>query len=191
MIEERELNAAKFWQHFDDVCRVPYQGITDASYEKDCLLALFVWISREMLDLESIPLRRGDNPRAWRQWWSKTMRSLDHALGCESSDQRDEPWANWMFYQQAYKFLEEIFPSFHDEVASFFDYRFVRLVGRETGTHRHLSHFSASLVNALADPRAEFVDVGAYLPSDIKRLSNERGVSGGGPNTLFIAPRSR
>ncbi|MCI0152092.1 ATP-binding protein [Paraburkholderia sediminicola] len=158
VIEERELNAAKFWQYFDDVCRAHHRESTGTSYERDCLLVLFVWFGREMLDFEPIPVSRGDNAPALRQWWSRTMRGLDDALGFEGSGRRDELAENWRFHSQAYELFKKGLPSLRNEVAYFFDYRFVRLAGRETGTHRHLSHFSASLVNALADPRSEFVD---------------------------------
>ncbi|WP_454824460.1 AAA family ATPase [Paraburkholderia xenovorans] len=158
VIEERELNAAKFWQYFDDLCRTHHRESTGTSYERDCLLVLFIWFGREILNFEPIPVGRGDNARALRQWWSRTMRGLDDALGFDGSGRRDELAENWRFHSQAYELFEKGLPSLRHEVAYFFDYRFVRLAGRETGTHRHLSHFSASLVNALADPRSEFVD---------------------------------
>lgn len=158
MIEERELNAAKFWRYFDDACRASYQGSADATYERACLLALFVWGERETLGLEPMPLRSGDTSRRMREWWGTAMRRLDYVLGCEGPDNRGESSAHGGLYLRAVELFEHILPPVRDEIAYVFDFRFARLVERETGTHRHHSHFSASLVNALADPRTELVD---------------------------------
>lgn len=159
MIEERELIAGKFWRFFDTECRSYYQqGNTDLSYERTSLMVLFVWAQRKALKLPPIPLRSSDSPDPLQRWWSSAMRRLREMLGGEDSEEWEVPSVNWKFCRQAFELLREVFSFEYMDVAYVFDYRFVRLAEQETGIHRHLSHFSASLVNALADPRSELVD---------------------------------
>jgi ABC-type transport system involved in cytochrome c biogenesis ATPase subunit len=159
MLDEREFDANTFWRVFDAQCRPAFRGNGASAYERTSLLVLFLW--SEQLSIAPKPLPRFDRQgaREYQEWWRDVVRRVNSRLGLEDEGRIGQDSVAIEFLIHALKTLHrsaEISPPLS---ASFFDYRFVRLVERETGTHRSLSHFSASLANALNSSDNAFVDV--------------------------------
>lgn len=154
MIEQLEFDASRFWKHFDAKCRSVFRASATPAYERMTLLILFLWTERAV----PLPnqLHLGDEVV---KWWSQSVRRLNEVLTLEPEERIDDRVVDTEFLVSALYVLsnfDEISPR---TAAYFFDYRFIRLAERETGTHRLLSHYSASLANALNDPDNAFVDV--------------------------------
>jgi ABC-type cobalamin/Fe3+-siderophores transport system ATPase subunit len=172
-MEELELDASAFWRHFDGECRAAYRGNGTSAYERTTLLMLFLWADQST----TIPASRPSIERLSSEdqdWWAHTVGRLNDRLGLARGQLLNEDAVAPEFLVRTLDFLSRL-----DEVpprtaAYFFDYRFMRLAERETGTHRLVSHFSASLANALNDPNNPFVDVFCETGDLFATSGNER-----------------
>lgn len=172
-MEELELDASAFWRHFDGECRAAYRGSGSSAYERTTLLMLFLWADQST----TIPAPRPslEHPsREDQDWWAHAVGRLNDRLGLVRGQRLNEDAVAPEFLVRTLDFLSRL-----DEVPSrtaayFFDYRFMRLAERETGTHRLVSHFSASLANTLNDPSDPFVDVFCKTGDLFATSGNER-----------------
>lgn len=165
MFEEREFTASNFWRSFDDEV---FQGRGDVGYERTCLWVLFIWTFREHLNPEPIPLHHGESDHEIQRWWTRALRLLSSFFGIPvpdfigdvyDSDVAGDVSTLWQVIRTALRVCDNMSIRSRDEVAELFDYRFIRIAERTIGMPILLSHFSACLVNAVAEPNAIFVDM--------------------------------
>ncbi len=157
-MEELELDASAFWRRFDGECLTAYRGNGTSAYERTTLLMLFLWTDQSI----TMSARRPSLDQSGREdqaWWVHTIGRLNDRLGLERGQRLNEDAVAPEFLVRTLDFLSRLDEIPPRTAAYFFDYRFMRLAERETGTHRLASHFSASLANTLNDPNNPFVDV--------------------------------
>ncbi|WP_428503066.1 AAA family ATPase [Roseateles sp.] len=172
-MEELELDASAFWRHFDGECRAAYRGNGTSAYERTTLLMLFLWADQPA----TIPAPRSrlEHPsREVQDWWAQAVGRLNELLGLARDQRLNVDAVAPEFLVRALDFLSRLNEVPPRTAAYFFDYRFMRLAERETGTNRLVSHFSASLANTLNDPNNPFVDVFCETGDLFATSGNER-----------------
>lgn len=172
-MDEIEFDASAFWRHFDDECRAAYRGNGTSAYERTTLLMLFLWADQST----TIPAPRPSLDHLSREhqdWWAHAVGGLNDRLGLERSQRLNEDAVAPEFLFRTLDMLSRLGKVPPRTTAYFFDYRFMRLAERETGTHRLVSHFSASLANTLNDPDNPFVDVFCETGDLFATSGNER-----------------
>lgn len=166
-MEELELDASAFWRQFDSECRAAYPSSGTSAYERTALLMFFLWANR-------LSGREQLSQSSSQAWGLRTVDWLNNRLGLEREQRLNVDAVASQFAGRALDFLSmksEVHPR---TAAYFFDYRFMRLVERETGSHRLLSHFSSSLANTLNGPMNPFVDVFCETGDLFATTGNER-----------------
>ncbi len=157
-VEELELDATIFWRRFDGNCRAGYRGKVTSGYERITLLILFVWASRQSaIDLREPDLESIKNKAV--AWWGRQLRNLREHLELTQVQLADLEDLPADFLSRCLFFFSDLGEISRRTAAYFFDYRFMRLAEQETGSHRLVSHFSASLANTLNYWKSPFIDV--------------------------------
>ncbi|WWW36388.1 AAA family ATPase [Stenotrophomonas rhizophila] len=157
-MEELELDSSTFWRDFDSVCRSAYRDSTKHQYERITLLVLYIWANRRNEELlhetDLAPFERMTTTR-----WVGQLRHVREQLNLTKSQLVHVDSVPAEFITSAFRFLSGVQEIHGRTAAYFFDYRFMRLAEQETGRHRFLSHFSASLANTINPPKFRLVDV--------------------------------
>lgn len=172
-MEELEFDASTFWRQFDTDCQVTFRLQGARSYERTSLLILFLWTENFFIAPNRLPGH--DAPKHELQdWWAKAVKRLNQLLQLEFHERIDDNSIASEFLSATLKFLST-YPEFSFRTAAFyFDYRFMYVAEEETGSHRLLTHYSASLANALNDPNRPFVDVFCSTGELFATRGNER-----------------
>ncbi|WP_457322203.1 hypothetical protein, partial [Stenotrophomonas sp. P5_B8] len=157
-MEELELDASRFWRDFDSACRGSYHDGTEQQYERLTLLALYAWVIQrdDLAEQETDRLPPG---RSTTAWWGALMNHVRAKLDLAQALPFDGEGAPKDLIIHALRFLSGARALSRRTLAYFFDYRFLRLAENESGRHRFLSHFSASLANSTSRSKDTLVDV--------------------------------
>ena len=158
VIEERELQAARFWDAFDEVTKRSAAGFRGFSREQATLWMLFVWYWQATRADGRQPNGTWELSQL-RDWWAESLDYLKMHPGFHDLVVEEAAGVTTRFLRESVRFLEQAQVTPPSEAAYLFDYRFVRVAEQISGTNRHVAHFSASLVNALSGSRTRLIDV--------------------------------
>ena len=172
-MEEVELDASTFWRQFDHEVRAAFGSNGTSAYERTTLLMLFLWCERTSIGFDPNPAIESSG-RALEHWWSEILERLNERLGLDGRERLSESAIEPRFALRALDALARSIDVPWRTAAYFFDYRFMRLAEKEIGSHRLISHFSASLANALNDPDKPFIDAYCTTGDLFATSGNER-----------------